>query len=177
MTGPMLDRDVLLAAFEALAVELRAASVVADVYVFGGAAVVLQHDGRSATRDVDAIWSPHDEVHQAAVAVADRLGLPRWWLNDQASVFLSTLNDLGRVPVFETANLRVATASVEHMIAMKAFAGRFGRDFDDLVLLCRHRAITTVAEVVAICQNVFPTQELGARQVAVIEDVIAALGG
>ena len=97
MTDPLLDRASLRKAFEALSDQLRGAGIVADVYVYRGAAIVLELDGRTATRDVDAIWSPYDGVREAADRVADRLGLPRWWLNDQASVYLSQQEDIGKV--------------------------------------------------------------------------------
>ena len=53
--------------------------------MFGGAAMALAYDSRRATRDVDALFEPHGIVHEEALAVATELGLPRWWLNEQAS--------------------------------------------------------------------------------------------
>ena len=50
--------------------------VVADLYVFGGAAMALAYDSRRATRDVDALFEPHGIVHDEALAVAAELGLP-----------------------------------------------------------------------------------------------------
>src|ERR1700733_4697398 len=59
--------------------------VVADLYVFGGAAMALAYDSRRATRDVDALFKPHGIVVEEALAVAAELDLPRWWLNEKAS--------------------------------------------------------------------------------------------
>ena len=53
--------------------------VVADVYVFGGAAMALAYDARRATRDIDAVFQPHGVVLDEARAVAGELGLPVWW--------------------------------------------------------------------------------------------------
>jgi hypothetical protein len=61
----------------------------ADLYVFGGAAMALAYDSRRATRDVDALFEPHGIVHDEALAVATELGLPRWWLNEQASSYVA----------------------------------------------------------------------------------------
>jgi len=57
--------------------------------VFGGAAIPLAYDSRRATRDVDALFKPHGIVHDEALAVAAELGLPRWWLNEQASSYVA----------------------------------------------------------------------------------------
>jgi hypothetical protein len=46
-------------------------------------------DSRRATRDVDALFEPHGIVHEEALAVAAELGLPRWWLNEQASTYVA----------------------------------------------------------------------------------------
>jgi hypothetical protein len=58
--------------------------VIADIYVFGGAAMALAYDARRATRDIDAVFKPHGIVLEEARTVADELGLPDWWLNEQA---------------------------------------------------------------------------------------------
>jgi hypothetical protein len=63
--------------------------VVADLYVFGGAAMALAYDSRRATRDVDALFEPHGIVHEEALAIAAELGLSRWWLNEQASSYVA----------------------------------------------------------------------------------------
>jgi hypothetical protein len=48
--------------------------------------MALAYDSRRATRDIDAVFQPHGIVLTEAAAVAKDLGLPPWWLNEQASV-------------------------------------------------------------------------------------------
>ena len=55
--------------------------------MFCGAAMALAYHSRRVTRDVDALFKPHGIVHDEALAVAAELGLPRWWLNEQASSY------------------------------------------------------------------------------------------
>ena len=83
--SPLLDRAGIEDAFRRLGDRLARRGVVADLYVFGGAAMALAYDSRRATRDVDALFKPHGIVHEEALAVAAELGLPRWWLNEQAT--------------------------------------------------------------------------------------------
>jgi hypothetical protein len=55
--GPLLDRERIEQAFWLLGDKLAARGVVADIYVFGGAAMVLAYDAQRATRDIDAIFN------------------------------------------------------------------------------------------------------------------------
>lgn len=77
---PLLDRAAIEDAFRRLGDRLARRGVVADLYVFGGAAMALAYDARRATRDIDAVFQPHGIVLEEAGAVAKDLGLPRWWL-------------------------------------------------------------------------------------------------
>ncbi|MGH8905675.1 MAG: hypothetical protein ACRD0K_03990 [Egibacteraceae bacterium] len=55
MTEPLLDRRFIQEAFRRLGERLARRGVVADVYVFGGAAIAFVY--RRATRDSDAVLS------------------------------------------------------------------------------------------------------------------------
>ena len=79
---PLLDRRAIAEAFSLLGDRLARRGLVADIYVFGGAAMALAYDARRATRDIDAVFKPHGVVIEEAWAVAEELGLPQWWLNE-----------------------------------------------------------------------------------------------
>jgi len=70
---PLLDRKGIEEAFRRLGDRLAKRGVVADIYVFGGAAMALAYDSRRATRDVDALFKPHGIVLEEAQAVAAEL--------------------------------------------------------------------------------------------------------
>jgi hypothetical protein len=76
---PLLDRQRIEEAFRRLGTRLARRGVVADLYVFGGAAMALAYDSRRATRDIDAVFKPHGVVLEEARAVDSRqsLGLSR----------------------------------------------------------------------------------------------------
>jgi hypothetical protein len=76
--APLLGREGIEEAFRRLGDRLARRGVVADIYVFGGAAMALAYDSRRATRDVDALFKPHGIVLEEAHAVAAELGLPTW---------------------------------------------------------------------------------------------------
>jgi hypothetical protein len=75
LSGPLND----------LGERLARRGVVADVFIVGGAAMALAYDASRVTRDVEARFLPHGIVMEEARRVADDLGLPPWWLNEQAS--------------------------------------------------------------------------------------------
>lgn len=79
----MLTRDRILGLFAELNDELCRTDVRGDVFIVGGAAMVVAYDARPVTRDVDGIWHPSAEVHAAAGRVAARYDdLQPDWLND-----------------------------------------------------------------------------------------------
>jgi predicted nucleotidyltransferase len=165
---PLLDRAAIEDAFRRLGDRLARRGVVADLYV-SGAAMALAYDARRSTRDIDAVFQPHGVVLDEAKAVADELGLPQWWLNEQASAYVAPGGDTNAPRVFDHPGLRVSAASPEHLLAMKVLAAR-RRDADDIRFLVKHLNLTTVEEVLGLCAEVFPDEEVPARARLVLED-------
>jgi predicted nucleotidyltransferase len=166
----LLGRDELEQAFTALGERLASLGVVADVFVVGGAAMALAYDAQRVTRDVDAVFVPHGIVHEQALKVADDLGLPRWWLNEQASVYVSGKDDPGKRRVFDHPGLRVTAASADHIFAMKALAGR-ARDVDDLRVLARIAGIDTAEDALAVVSDFYPDEPVPPRSAAILREL------
>ncbi|CAN5182873.1 hypothetical protein BH23ACT9_BH23ACT9_29520 [soil metagenome] len=171
MADRLLDRQRLLDAFQMLAAKLARRGVVGEVHVFGGAAMVLVFDERAATRDVDAIFEPDGPMLDAALEVAHELDLPRSWLNNQASTYVSGRAGRG-TPAFDQPNLRVLTTPAEHLLAMKVRASRSARDAEDIRLLLHHLDIHAVDDVVAVVSRYFPDDPLSDRSRMLIEDLL-----
>ena len=168
---PVLSRELLLRAFARLDELLKTQSLTADVFVFGGAAIVLGFDARPLTRDVDAVWKPHTAVLNAARDVADEFGMPRWWLNEQASVYLPAGAQSDGVPAFAGSALRVTTAKPELLLAMKVRAARTG-DREDIRLLASHLGLQSAVEILALAESAFGAA-VPDRQRLVVEDLFA----
>jgi predicted nucleotidyltransferase len=173
--SPLLDRAALEDAFRRLGERLARRGVVADLYVFGGAAMALAYDSRRATRDVDALFEPHGIVHDEALAVATELGLPRWWLNEQASSYVAPGGDPAASRVFDHPGLRVFAASPEHLLAMKAFAAR-PRDAEDIRQLIQVLGLHSVEEVLASVREIFPEEQPPERLRLLLEDIFPDKG-
>ncbi|SIR88146.1 DUF6036 family nucleotidyltransferase [Micromonospora avicenniae] len=170
VSDPLLDRAAIEDAFRRLGDRLSRRGVVADLYIFGGAAMALAYDARRATRDIDAVFQPHGIVLDEARAVADELGLPHWWLNEQASAYVAPGGDATAPRVFDHPGLRVAAASPEHLLAMKVLAAR-RRDAEDIRFLVDHLGLTSAEQVLALCTEIFPEEEVPGRARLVLEDI------
>lgn len=168
--GVLLGRAELERAFTALGERLARRGVVADVFVVGGAAMALAYDAARVTRDVDAMFVPHGIVIEEARRVADDLGLPYWWLNEQASVYISGKDDLGKRRVFDHPGLRVMAASPNHIFAMKALAART-RDIDDLRLLAEIVGVESADAALRICADFYPDEPVSPRSAAVLREL------
>jgi predicted nucleotidyltransferase len=166
----LLGRAELERAFTVLGERLARRGVVADVFVVGGAAMALAYDASRVTRDVDARFVPHGVVQEEARQVAQDLGLPPWWLNEQATVYISGKDDPGKRRVFDHPGLRVMAASPEHVFAMKALAART-RDIDDLRHLAPMAGVRSSADALRICAEFFPDEPVPQRSAAVLREL------
>jgi hypothetical protein len=113
---------------------------------------------------------PHGIVVEEAGRVADDLGLPRWWLNEQASVYISGKDDPGKRRVFDHPGLRVMAASPDHIFAMKALAART-RDIDDLRLLADIVGVGSGDAALRICAEFYPDEPVSPRSAAVLREL------
>lgn len=171
MSDPLLSRAQLHEALENLARRLHRRGVHAELYVFGGGAMVLGHNAREATMDLDAaIRRGHGAVTSEAQAVARELGLPSWWLNEQATAYLPAAPDDEARTVLALPGLTVIAASPRHLLAMKARAAR-RRDVADIITLARIVGATSAEQVVRLAEQVFGGEILTERSRAVLADL------
>ncbi len=66
MLGSLLGKEEIRSIFAELDQEPGAMNVKADLYGVGGAAMAIPYDSRRATRNIEAIVVPSNEVREAA---------------------------------------------------------------------------------------------------------------
>ncbi|MBI4667839.1 MAG: hypothetical protein HY747_01435 [Elusimicrobia bacterium] len=138
----MLNADAIQKLFKALNEELTVMKVVGEIGICGGAVMCLVFKARAATKDIDAIFAPTQEIRIAARRVAKKFGLNADWLNDAAKGFF--LTEPPRQNVLELSNLRVWAPGPEYLLAMKCAAARWDtHDREDVEFLLKHLELKT----------------------------------
>jgi hypothetical protein len=152
-----MQREEIIAALRRLGARLHDDGIEGEIYVIGGAAIAMAFDARRATRDIDAVFEPKQEIYAAADAIGEELGLPPGWLNDGAKGFLAGPDEEASA-VLEIPGLRVLAASPRILLAMKVLAHRIGEDDDDVRLLAGQMGLTNAVEVLAVAEEVYGDQ-------------------
>ncbi len=165
-----LDGETLRAMLTELADELRTRGVTGELFVVGGAAMVLAYDAQRATRDVDAVFEPKQSVYEAAAEVARRRDLPPDWLNDAVKAFMHG-DDPGAVQYLELPGLRVDVASPEYLLAMKIFAARAELDVEDIRRLYELCGFTTAREGLDLVQREYPGRPIPPKVQFMLEEL------
>jgi hypothetical protein len=166
-----MNRAEIVAALTALADDLHAHGLVADMYVVGGAAIALAFDERRATRDIDAVFVPKTEVYAAADRVAAHRGLPDGWLNDAVKGFLAG-DDPQASPVLDLPGLRCQVASPRMLLALKVIAHRVGEDDDDVRLLAAHLGLADTDAVLDAVIATIGAERLTAQAQFFVQQVL-----
>ncbi len=127
-----------------------------EIYVVGGAAMMLAYDRTRVTRDIDAVGVPQEEIDlEVRAMAADHRDLDSDWLNARVLPLLPRGVDGERLQVLGGPGLTVNVASPKWMLAMKARAARGRRDLDDIWVLCQILSIRAVDDVWTICHSVW----------------------
>lgn len=173
----LLTRKDIVQAIETLAEELKPMGASQEIFVLGGAALVLLYNAREATRDVDMVAATVDDLtalRAAAQRVSATLGLPEDWLNDGAKGYLQGLS-AGEV-LFESSSLIVRTLSTQQLLAMKLSAWRDDVDIADARLLLSKLPGGSLQETWnSVEPYLVPGRELKARYA--FEDIWESLHG
>jgi hypothetical protein len=159
--------------FLLLDAELARRGIRGEVYRAGGAVMCLVFHSRPATKDIDALLVPPQELRSAARAVAESEGIPEGWLNDAVKGFFSSD---GRFEVFEElGHLRIYVSHPEYLFAMKCLALRLGgefQDLDDIKTLIHALGLRTVAEAERLLGNYYPADRYPAKARYILEELL-----
>jgi hypothetical protein len=140
--------------------------------------------GRSATKDVDAVFANDSPwVRQAAAELAEERGWVSDWINDSVKGFLSHRDRdpdakslFKSYPSEESPGLRVLVASPGYLFAMKCLAMRIGgvdatRDRSDIEALAGELGITTADQALDLVAQYYPAGQISAKTRFGVEEI------
>lgn len=173
MTRNLLTRGRLDEALAALSDRLVERQTEAVIVLFGDAAMMFAHDAREAIDHIDVVPTPRGLVLGAARDVAQRLGLPPHWINDQSvGAVPKALVDGDVVQLWERPNLMVRSLGPELLLAMSALAPNRPEDSADIVRLANELGMTSSIDVEVLVAELFPGRSLNAKARAVLDDLL-----
>lgn len=141
-----------------------------SIKLVGGAALRLAYYEREATADIDAKISPLSSIAPIIQAIARDRGWPADWLNDQAAMFIPTLGkSVDWEPLLDDANVSIAVAPIDALLAMKLHAARPGRDLDDIAVLLTLNQIEDTASAEELYESFYPGDALPDRTVQTVD--------
>ncbi|MCD8208104.1 MAG: DUF6036 family nucleotidyltransferase [Bacteroidales bacterium] len=116
----------------------------AEIIIAGGGAIMINHNFRNSTQDIDAWIEAGSSMKDAILYVADKFDLPPDWINTDFSRTESFSGKLSEVSeYYRTFSNRVQIRVVpdEYLIAMKLVAGRdYKHDYSDIAGVIRDNA-------------------------------------
>lgn len=131
-----------------------------EIDMFGGAVMCLGLDARESTHDIDAMFSPKEDIRNLIKQVADERNLPEDWLNDGVKGFVSPEGEFERFGEDIFKNLTVFMASPEYLLAMKCLSCRSILDspteIADIKFLINYLGLKSVDEVEKVILEYYP---------------------
>jgi hypothetical protein len=119
------------------------------------------------------VFVPSEVVRKAAAA-AEREGLAEDWLNDAVKGFLPG-PDPDAQRFYSSDSLIVDVASPRYLLAMKPFAARAEIDADDIILLYRQLAFTTVDQGLDLVEQAYPGRPIPVKVRFLLTEIIDSM--
>lgn len=171
------DFDQVVEILTELGIQLDARGLEGEIYIVGGTAMMLGYTRNTLTNDIDGLFTPRDEIEVIADQMRSQFPrLTKGWLNNKVVPLLPRVKDSGAWQALKIPGLTVSVASPEHMLAMKARAGRSLRDLEDVAILVELLEITTFREVWDVCDSVWGLDVIRPEVKAEVEKYLAQRG-
>lgn len=158
MTSESFNRKQIADLLTELGADLDLQGIRAELFIVGGAEMVLAYNTRRTTRDIDGVFEPKSEIYTSAARVGSRHGLPNDWLNDAVEGPPPGPGPNARA-VLCAPGVRVSVPSPEYLLALKVHAARVDRDPDDIKELAKICGAATSDEVLAITERIMGGRE------------------
>lgn len=168
----MLTQEEAQAALVELAAELERHERISQIYIVGGAALMLGFGARDATKDIDARITPRDEILPIVLEIAHRRNLTDDWLNSAAAIYVPPWpDDPNPRIILSTKHVTISIASAEMLLAMKIHASRGRQDIDDLRFLLAEVGIDNYHDAVSHFERFYLEHSIKDRATKILADI------
>ncbi len=145
-----------------------------SIRIVGGAALRLAHFDRDTTADIDAQIEPMDRLEPIIEGIARDRGWRNDWLNNKAVLFIPTWGQAVQwEQILDDANVSIAIAPLDALLAMKLNAARPGRDTDDIAKLLLLNDIDSIATAENVFESFYPGDALPERTIKLLERIFS----
>lgn len=155
-----LSKKQIEEAFKVLSTQLGKPKTPYELFIVGGAALVLLFNARETTKDVDIVQID-PAIRVASRKVAAQLDLPEDWINDGAKGYVHGIAK-GEV-IFRSSTLIIRTLALPQLLAMKLCAWRDDLDIEDARLVLSKMCSNKNDVWSRIEPHLVPGRELKAR--------------
>lgn len=122
-------------------------------------------------KDIDVRFGKRGAaIHEAALDIAEREGLPSDWLNDMLKELFFTQSPHEKW--LEYPGLRVYLAPMEYVLAMKVAAPGCSQDIEDIKVLAGKLGIANTQDMFACIRKYIPEQLLTPEMRLVVEQAL-----
>jgi hypothetical protein len=179
-----LQKEDILHGLERLNQKAKAAGVVVDISVYGGAALILSFDLRRATRDVDVvIRGDVPLVRKLTAEIAEENDWPESWLNDGVKGFVAANEDMQLFSDFNAekeGGVRIYTPTAEYLFAMKCMAMRpesedGSHDISDIEFLARAAGIQDAETALELIASFYPSARIPPKVAFGVHEIMERL--
>src|SRR4051812_28003384 len=138
--------------------ELRLMEIKGEVSLYVGAVMCLAFKARPATKDIDAIFEPVNEIRNASHRIAERYNLSLDWLNFAVRMFVV---EHPKQVLFDFPNLKVLVPEPDYLLAMKLLSLRPATfDENDVEFLLQKLEITSAEDALSVIRDYYPNKEI-----------------
>jgi len=171
-----ITKSVLIGALTRMGELAQLEGTKLELCIYRGAAMMLAYNAREITKDVDAVVQPSEIGSRLARRVAEEMGLPEDWLNNDVKQFTAPTERTRTLP-WEAPGIVLTVPTASYLLAMKALACRrplpgYEGDVADLRFLIHKLGIATVDAIQQHIDGYYPDDVITPDDAALLQTII-----
>jgi hypothetical protein len=153
------DKDKIIYFLKYLNEKMKKNNIQGELIIGGGAAMILVHNVREFSGDIDAIINPREPIKKLSKEISKEFDMDPDWLNDDFKGFI--YDNFPTEDFISFSNLNIKVFAPECLIAMKINAARIDKyDMEDLIFLLKKFKIESFDYCMSLVHKYIPLEDL-----------------